>query len=332
MSAISHPSLFNCDEAIKYMNLYSLKKQKEIPSFEAEFVHWILMLFEAGMDLYDAGIDSMAHRPHYHLRLIKLEKGFQKSKDFTIEKATLIFDRHICLMAEYSIRFDSCFKGISLLGRAVRYGCPALVGSLVKFANIEFGGSSRSPLGWMISSSYSEQCIDILIKKGANPNYENIVDGNTPLFYLCDLGLTREIELLVKSKADIEHQIPPYPRSPGPNYTLINDTVLTYAAKKSSISTLKKIIELGVDLFKTATDYSDWFLQPNVRPKIRSAVFYAINQKSIQNADYLNRAMFAFIKNARFSLSESIPKVLVDIVIEYLVPSQILMTLEPKIK
>lgn len=259
----------------------------------------------------------------YHNQLVYyfgLDYLFKNSEEYTLDKATKIFQSHFEALQKKGFDVNGSEDGryniYTPLGLALDKTMPSLVRALINLGadvNCYLKQSDGTVLQHCLpnivtwpaeNSQYENQrmCIDLLLKNGCDPNSEKAMDllGKTPA--LTSAVIHRKepwIQLLVASKADID-------------ITTSEDeieaiTPLFFAATMSKISTVKLLVDLGANLFL-------------LNSKMQSVVDVVKQKENIENATYLNQAQILFIEKVFSCLIDSMKvKAVINIVVEYLI-------------
>lgn len=263
----------------------------------------------------------------YFWILTHVEAGFTKSADYSFEKATKVFKKHIREIQKQGFDINEMsqvrkenVETYSPIGIAVMNQCPALLATLIEAgARMSiYIASTASPLNCVkmnnamdsvikFSEEQTVKCIDILATSGCDLNvpltikmfYFYIVN-ETLLWRATRYNHKNVITALVNAKADI-------------NLPLNNDcrpTVLHRSIDKDiNMSTTELLVRLGADLFalnkdETAIDLIDGNQLKN----------YSLQWKR----RFLQYEIEKFIDEAYVTLDKVLIKPLINIVIEYL--------------
>lgn len=237
-------------------------------------------------------------------RISIIEHCFRKSEEFTLEKASSVFLQFFESVQKqgFDVNLPLSPNDYTALGWATEYRAPAVITALIE-AGADVNGGKRHPLVHIMGESnvrpkppyeLVEQCFDILVKNGCNPNSLVEKDKVTPLWIAAIRGDSHNlIRSLVKAKADVNVKT-----------GNLDATPLQAALKCSvdrfdiddSLPTVKTLVELGADIF--AADGR------KVEFKI---------------ANYLNKIAYPMKQTQTIFLNlDFIPKVLKNIVLEYL--------------
>lgn len=199
-----------------------------------------------------------------HLSTLKmLEKCFRLSSDFSNEKAESIFSKHIEFMKINGFNLDEELvdQDDTPISSAVRQNCPILLEALLrsgaKVDNVrEYSHeqaihclAGRSPMNdidpmYAYAPELTIQCLQILIKYGANPNATEraiacTVDYRlTPMWRAAHFGSEEIIEALANVKADVNQET---------NHLFGDSTPIQAAAYSGHLQSVIKLIELGAD-------------------------------------------------------------------------------------
>lgn len=195
----------------------------------------------------------------YHLSTLQmLEKCFRLSSDFSNENAVSIFSRHIEYAKTNGFNIDEELESQdeTPISKAVKQKCPSILEALLqngaKVDNARTDDHQQAihcldflrPITSSDSPEMVKQCLQILIKYGANPNATEravacLVDYKlTPIWRAAHFGNVETIEALANFGADVNQET---------NHLFGDSTPLQAAAYEGHIQAVKKLIELGAD-------------------------------------------------------------------------------------
>lgn len=274
------------------------------------------------------------HHFHYY---VGLERCFQSSVDYTLDKATRIFQNHFESLQKYGfdvnanqiIVLPESGKIRTPLGCAIQKTIPSLVGALINiganvYNNFKDGDGTIfwSNLNILIGDytagiNDKRTCLDILLKHGCDPNSDKAARGNwlaeiiaVPMVTAARTRDNVSIQMLVDSKADIEILQPANNRLEEESTTPLFAAVAAsdFAVSDSKrISTVKLLVDLGANLF-------------GLNSKMQTVVDVAIEKKEVEIADYLKQSKILFRETIFSSLQDKIVvKAVANIVVEYLI-------------
>lgn len=253
-------------------------------------------------------------------KLLHLEKCFRKSKEFTMDIAIDIFFQHFESIKKQGFDVNAVVSGNgnTALSWATERTSPAIITALIKAgvtAKCVFAPYA-DPFQRIFSSKESEelvdQSIDILAKSGFDPNVrllpmctnnETLV---TPLWIASKSHSSHVIRSLVKAKADINIEIHHPEGSTALQAALISDSKFDDDPEK--LSTVKTLIELGANIF----------IEKGKGKTVADMLNKDIHFEKEKVDVFLDNIIFTINAHVELSKLEYFPKVITNIVFEYL--------------
>lgn len=296
--------------------------------------------------------------------LVHLEKCFQKSATYTVEKAIIIFSKHISVISQLGFTPNLPESMIPYnfvayhtpLGLAFKHRCPALTSVFIKLgADINFGYKCEdilkskiqklSPYSgfepeniWLdynasafkkIHQDLTDQCMEMLVRHGSDPNRieDRFDDGTvklTPLLRAIADGDLTRIRSLVKAKADINLSVI-YPYRGG-------STPLLAACSAYRFKGIGILLELGADPFELNRESESEAAEfERACTDGFTAAEYARSESNIEQAQIIEAYCEKIFKEITITLTGlNFTSVLIPIVIDYLSKDYSLNMNKPK--
>ncbi len=226
----------------------------------------------------------------YHLQDLRiLERCLRLSCDFSNEKAVSIFYEYIKFMKTqgFDVNKELLCQDKTPISSAVLYQSPILLSALLQAGakvnkirrfnkRMAIHQLSLTPFSnFPKSQELVNQCIQVLIEYGADPNsstraiVSRVDQKLTPLWWAAHFGEEKTVDALVKVGADVNQET---------NHLSGDSTPLQAAAYSGYLKTVKKLIELGANPH-----------QKNSKQETASDL--ARKNRHVETADYLDKIL-----------------------------------------
>lgn len=266
----------------------------------------------------------------------QLEWSFQRSKTYTPEKASQIYQNFFEALSKKGFNINSRLKGFDTadgeetpIGWATGFKVYTLVGALIKAgANVNCGAKNhngitkKSPIHLIIYNGYERnrrldcpsqmECLNILLNNGCDPNAREVNPDCMqkheynlhPLYHAAENNNVSLFRKLIEGKASID--VCDEIASKHKAYDAPSLLEVAYKNYATDVVNLLAVELGGADLF----DYNFELKRISARKSLSG---YSPFMES-----KIDEIKIEFITRTRLILDDKIPKVLINIVAEYL--------------